>query len=94
MIGSVLFIYANGALILGLIGVGVAVVVLVFSAVYTLRNIVFIAGCDTIIRKVLIGQLTEPAQIDEELDTLIQRAASRSALSEGRRIVRGTKSKT
>lgn len=88
LIGSVLFIYAGGALALGLIGIGVAALVLGFSAVYTLRNIVFVAGSDTIIRRILLGQLKESREINDELDKLIRRAASRSAIAEGRRVFR------
>lgn len=77
-------------MIFGLIGCGIAVLVLGFSVVYNMTNIVFIAGSDIIIRRILLGQLMESAEINEELNKLIGRAAAKSAITEGLEIVRGT----
>ena len=80
-------------MILGLIGSGIAVLVLGGSVVYNMKCIVFIAGSDIIIRRILLGQLVESAEINEELNKLIGRGAAKSAITEGLEIVRGTTGK-
>lgn len=90
LIASILFIYAGGALVLGLIGGGVAVLAIVIVSAYNLKSIVFLYGCDLMVRRILRGELKESAEIDEELEKLTRKVADRSALVEGRRILRGT----
>lgn len=89
LIGSTIFINEGGLLILGLIGIGIALLVLGFCVTYNLKTVVFIAGFDTMIRRILLGQLAESAEINEELNKLIGRAAAESA-TEGLEIVKST----
>jgi hypothetical protein len=53
--GSIIFVDTRGEMILGLIGIGIAVMVLIGSAVYNLKSVVFISGCDRMIRRILLG---------------------------------------
>jgi hypothetical protein len=90
LFGSFIFTYEGGPLIMGLIGAGIAFFVVISSTVFNLKDAVFIAGSDTIIRRILLGQLTESIEISEELDKLIARYKARSATTEGLEIVKGT----
>lgn len=78
---------------MGLIGAGTAFFVIISSTVFNLKDMVFIAGSDTIIRRILLGQLTESTEISEELDKLITRYKAKSAITEGLGIVKGTTGK-
>ena len=91
--GSIIFIDTRDEMILGLIGIGIAVLVLAGSAVYNLKSLVFISGCDRIIRRILLGQLVESAEISKELDDLIVRYSAKSAITEGLEIVKRTTGK-
>ena len=93
LIGSIIYIQRGDVLILGLIGIGVALLVLGASLVYNLKSVVFIAGCDTIIKRILLGQLAESTEINKALDELIGRYAAKSAIAEGLEIVKRTAEK-
>lgn len=91
--GSIIFIDAGGAVILGLIGIGVAVAVLAGAVIYNLKSFVFISRCDRIARKILLGQLSESTDINREFDEVINRCSSRSAISEGLEVLKRTRGK-
>jgi sensor histidine kinase YesM len=93
LIGSIIFIQRGGLLIMGLIGIGVAFLVLGASLVYNLKSVVFISGCDTIIKRILLGQLVESAEINKAVNELISRYAAMSAVTEGLEIVKRTAEK-
>ena len=93
LVGSFIFIDTGGEMILGLIGSGIAVLVLVASVVYNLKSIVFISGCDRIIRRILLGQLVESAEINRQFEDLIVRYSAKSASTEGLEIVKRTTGK-
>ena len=93
LIGSVLFINSGGSLILGLIGCLGAISILAGAVVYNLRSVVFISGCDRIIRGILLGQLVESAEISKQLDNVIARYSAKSATAEGLEIVKRTTGK-
>lgn len=90
MFGSVIFTYEGGPLIMGLIGAGIAFIIIVSSTMFNLKDMVFIAGSDTIIRRILLGQLTESSEISKELDKLIAKYKTRSATTEGLEIAKDT----
>ena len=93
LVGSYIFIDRDGEMILGLIGIGIAIFVLIASAVYNLKSIVFISGCDRIIRRILLGQLVESVEIDKQFEDLVARYSTKSAATQGLEILMRTTGK-
>ena len=87
LIGSYIFINGGGALILGLMGLLVAIAVLIGSVAYNLKCILFISGSDAIIRRILLGQLSESTAINDQLNKLIGRTEARSSSKEGLEVI-------
>lgn len=90
LVGSILFIDTSGDWVLGLIGLGFAVLVLVGSIIYNLKSFVFTSGCDGIIRRILIGRFKESAEVNKEFNELIAKYSAKSAIAEGLEAVRHT----
>ena len=90
LIGSVIFIYTGNEMLLGLAGIISSVIILVAAGIYNLKSLVFISGCDTIIRKILLGRLTTPADVNTEVNELIAKYSAASATTEGLEIVKRT----
>lgn len=90
LVGSILLIDTRGNWILGLIGLGAAIFVLGWSIIYNLKSFVFTSGCDSIIRRVLIGKFKESAEVNKEFNELIARYSSKSAIAEGLEAVKRT----
>jgi len=93
LVGSYIFIDRGGEMILGLIGIGIAVFVLAASAVYNLKSMVFISGCDGIIKRILLVQLVESAEINKQFEEVIDRYSAKSSAIEGLEIVKRTTGK-
>ena len=93
LVGSIVFIDTRGEMALGLIGIGIAIIVLTLSIVYNLKTFVFISGCDRIIRRILLEQLVESTEISKEFDDLIVRYSAKSSTKEGLEIIKRTTGK-
>jgi hypothetical protein len=68
-------------------GLLVAIAVLIGSVAYNLNCILFISGSDAIIRKILLGQLSESTAINDQLNKLIGRTDARSSSKEGLEVI-------
>lgn len=90
LIGSIVFIDTGNGIVLGLVGIMSAVIILVAAGIYNLKSFVFISGCDTIIREILLGKFASSADVNKEVNELIAKYSATSATTEGLAVVKRT----